>query len=520
MHRREVPEDIDEYVFNNLWQNNRNLAIYGSFIIDTSVDDHVFALDAGTGRLAWETEILDYRENPAMQSSGPIVADGKVISGRSCMPAAGPDGCVITAHDAQTGAELWRRRTIPAPGETGDETWGGVPFEERKHVGAWMVPSYDPELNLVYIGTSVTSPAPKFLIGGTDNRHLYHNSTLALDADTGEIVWYFQHLNDHWDLDHPSAKMAPTRRCSMRYVIAILSGIVLLPVPAAAQGPERTPWGDPDLQGVWTNRTTTPLERPSEFEGRAVLSHEERAEIDAQAEAARDRPPPPGQTGGYNSFWLDRGVRNNQTSLIVDPPDGRYPARTERVRESDAAFAALRDGTRFETWQDLNLYDRCLTRGMPGAMIPGFYNHNYQILQTPDYVVVLVEMIHDARIIPLDGRAHLSPQIGQWMGDSRARWEGDTLVVETTNLTPRGDQRVRYLVHAGSEQASVVERFTRVDADRIDYSFKVTDPATYESPWTAEIPMVPLGGEIFEYACHEGNYGLVNILAGARAAEQ
>ena len=206
-HRREVPEDIDEYVFNNLWQNNRNLAIHGSFIIDTSVDDHVFALDAVTGRPAWETRILDYRENPAMQSSGPIVADGKVISGRSCMPAAGPDGCVITAHDARTGEELWRRRTIPAPGEPGDETWGGVPFEDRKHVGAWMVPSYDPALNVVYVGTSVTSPAPKFLIGGTDNRHLYHNSTLALDADTGEIVWYYQHLNDHWDLDHPFERL-------------------------------------------------------------------------------------------------------------------------------------------------------------------------------------------------------------------------------------------------------------------------------------------------------------------------
>ncbi len=306
----------------------------------------------------------------------------------------------------------------------------------------------------------------------------------------------------------------------MRYVIAILAGVVLLPVPAAAQAPERTPWGDPDLQGVWTNRTTTPLERPSEFEGRTALSDEERAEIDAQAEAARDRPPPPGQTGGYNSFWLDRGVRNSQTSLIVDPPDGRYPARTDRVRESDAAFAAMRDGTKFDSWYDLNLYDRCITRGVPGSMIPGFYNHNYQILQTPDYVVILVEMIHDARIIPLDGRAHLSPQIGQWMGDSRARWEGDTLVVETTNFTPKGDERVRYLVHAGSEQARVVERFTRVDADRIDYNFTVTDPATYASPWTAEIPMVPLGGEIFEYACHEGNYGLENILAGARAAER
>ena len=206
-HRREVPDDIEEYVFNNLWQNNRNIAIYGSHIIDTSVDDHIFALDVNTGDLAWETQILDYRENPAMQSSGPIIANGKVISGRSCMPAGGPDACVITAHDPETGEELWRRRTIPGPGEPGDESWGGVPFEDRKHVGAWMVPSYDPELNLIYVGTSVTSPAPKFLIGGTDNQHLYHNSTLALDADTGEIVWYYQHLNDHWDLDHPFERL-------------------------------------------------------------------------------------------------------------------------------------------------------------------------------------------------------------------------------------------------------------------------------------------------------------------------
>ena len=303
----------------------------------------------------------------------------------------------------------------------------------------------------------------------------------------------------------------------MRHVVAILSGVVLLPALAAGQAPERTPWGDPDLQGVWTNRTTTPLERPSQYEGRTELSAEERADLDAQAEANRDRPPPPGRTGAYNSFWLDRGVRNNQTSLIVDPPDGRYPARTERVRESDAAFAASRDGTVFDTYEDLNLYDRCITRGMPGAMIPGFYNHNYQILQTPDHVVILVEMIHDARIIPLDGRPHLPVQIGQWMGDSRARWEGDTLVVETANMTPKGDERVRNLVRAGSERAHVVERFTRVAADRIDYSFTVTDPATYARSWTAEIPMAPLGGEIFEYACHEGNYGLENILAGARA---
>ena len=206
-HRREVPDDIEDYVFNNLWQNNRNVAIYGNLIIDTSVDDHVFALDARTGRLAWETKVVDYQEHPAMQSSGPIIANGKVISGRNCMPVGGPVACVITAHDAMTGVELWRRSTIPGPGEPGDESWGGVPFEDRKHVGTWMVPSYDPELNLVYVGTSVTSPAPKFLIGGVDNAHLYHNSTLALDADTGEIVWYYQHLNDHWDLDHPFERL-------------------------------------------------------------------------------------------------------------------------------------------------------------------------------------------------------------------------------------------------------------------------------------------------------------------------
>ena len=206
-HRREVPDDIGDYVFNTLWENNRNIAIYGSTILDTSADDHIFALDAETGRMVWETQVLDYRTHPATQSSGPIVADGKVVSGRSCMPAGGPDACVITAHDPDTGRELWRRRTIPAPGEPGDETWGGVPFEERRHVGAWMVPSYDPALNLLYIGTSVTSPAPKFLIGGADLRHLYHNSTLALDADTGEIAWYYQHLNDHWDLDHPFERL-------------------------------------------------------------------------------------------------------------------------------------------------------------------------------------------------------------------------------------------------------------------------------------------------------------------------
>ncbi len=205
-YRRDLPDDIDVYI-RGLADVNRNMAIHGKLIIDTSNDGYIYAVDATTGRLDWETEILDYKVNPARHSSGPIVAGGLAVSGRSCRPWGGPEACVIVAHDAATGAERWRRRLVPAPGEPGDETWGNVPYEDRVHVGAWMVPSYDPALHLIYVGTSVTSPAPKFLRGGTENTHLYHNSTLALDADTGEIVWYYQHLNDHWDLDHPFERL-------------------------------------------------------------------------------------------------------------------------------------------------------------------------------------------------------------------------------------------------------------------------------------------------------------------------
>ena len=188
-HRRDVPDDVGEYLLGALTTNNRNIAIYDRLIIDTSVDTHVFALDAGTGEMVWETQVLDYHENAAMQGAGPIIAGGKAVSGRSCLPRDGPEACVVVAHDALTEAEVWRR-LIPGPGEPGDESWGGAPFEERTHVGAWMVPSYDPALNLVYLGTSVTSPAPKFMLGGVDNQHLYHDSTLALEADTGEIRWF------------------------------------------------------------------------------------------------------------------------------------------------------------------------------------------------------------------------------------------------------------------------------------------------------------------------------------------
>ena len=317
-------------------------------------------------------------------------------------------------------------------------------------------------------------------------------------------------------------------------VVLLATGVVSGQTPTAkgeSGVSSRTPWGDPDLQGTWTNTTTTPLQRSDKFEGRAVITDEERAELDAQATGSRERPPTESRSaewrrrdaqGAYNSFWVDRGTRSTQTSLIVDPPDGRFPSLTKRVRERDAAWLKTRSAVPPlpDSWEDLNLYDRCITRGLPGAMIPGFYNHNYQILQTPDHVVILVEMIHDARIIPLDGRPHLPPPLHQWLGDSRAHWEGDTLVVETINFDSKGDQRVRNLVLSGSEHSHVVERFTRLDAETIDYRVTVTDPTTYTRPWTASIPMTHLEAPIFEYACHEGNYGMENILHGARAKEK
>jgi alcohol dehydrogenase (cytochrome c) len=203
-YRRRVPEDAGQYF--PAPGNNRNIALYDNLILDNGADGYAYALDARTGQLVWETLILDYRRG-AKNSSGPIVADGKVISGRSCEPEGGPEACVVTAFDAKTGRELWRTRTIPKPGEPGGDTWGDVPYEQRWHVGMWMVPSYDPELRRIYVGTSVTAPAPKFMLGGNNEQYLYHNSTLALDVDSGEIVWYFQHVVDHWDLDHPFERL-------------------------------------------------------------------------------------------------------------------------------------------------------------------------------------------------------------------------------------------------------------------------------------------------------------------------
>ena len=198
-YRRKLPEGVRP-------KTSRTLAMWGDLILNSSSDNFVYALDARTGALVWETKVLDANKR-APTSGGPIVANGKLITGRQCQPDAGRDSCVVTAHDAKTGKELWRFHTIPGPGEPGYESWGDVPMEQRWHVGTWMVPSYDPELNLIYVGTSVTIPAPKFTLGGNDKQHLYHNSTLALDADTGKIVWYYQHIVDHWDLDHPFERL-------------------------------------------------------------------------------------------------------------------------------------------------------------------------------------------------------------------------------------------------------------------------------------------------------------------------
>jgi alcohol dehydrogenase (cytochrome c) len=203
-YRRSMPSDVGNYF--PAATTNRNLAIYDNLILDNGADGWAYAMDAKTGKLVWETQIMDYRHG-AKNSSGPIVADGKVISGRSCEPEGGPEACVITAFDAKTGKEAWRHRTIPKPGEPGNESWGNIPYEQRWHVGMWMVPSYDPETKRVYVGTSVTAPAPKFMLAGNKNQYLYHNSTLALDVNTGNMLWFFQHVVDSWDLDHPFERL-------------------------------------------------------------------------------------------------------------------------------------------------------------------------------------------------------------------------------------------------------------------------------------------------------------------------
>ena len=310
---------------------------------------------------------------------------------------------------------------------------------------------------------------------------------------------------------------------SLRHLapVGVLAAVTLVvsvaAQPVAAQTPPRTPWGDPDLQGAWTNTTLTPLERPDNVAGRQVLTEAERTNLDAQAADTLARLP---GTGAYNDFWLERGKHSARTSLIVDPADGRLPPVTARAKQQADARAATSQRNAV-SWEDVSMYDRCITRGMPGAMMPGFYNHNYLILQAPGYVAILVEMIHDVRIIPLDGRPHLAPTVRQWLGDSRGRWEGNTLVVETTNIDGRVYERLPWnTVFGTSENLRLIERFTRVDADTIDYQFTVTDSTVFTKPWTAVTPMSRIEVPIYEYACHEGNYSIMNILKGAREQDR
>ena len=320
-----------------------------------------------------------------------------------------------------------------------------------------------------------------------------------------------------------------THRCLV--AAFVVSALAVLAAPGGfAQAPAggagefaapRTAWGDPDLQGRWTNTTTTPAGAARGPGGTGVPDGRgARAARDEAGDVAREQrgvDPGTGETGSYNNFWVERGVRMARTSLIVDPPEGRLPPLTPAEAQRRPGREAYRSREPAGP-EDRNLYERCISRGLPGAMMPGFYNHNYQIFQAPGYVVIFVEMIHDARIVPLDGRPHADPRIRQWLGDSRGRWEGDTLVVETTSFIPVNGRALT--VFGAGESTEIVERFTRIDEGTLDYEFTVSDPAEYTRPWTASIPMTSLDGLLYEYACHEGNYGLENILAGARAAER
>jgi hypothetical protein len=287
-----------------------------------------------------------------------------------------------------------------------------------------------------------------------------------------------------------------------------------------AAGLSRTAWGDPDLQGIWSNTTTTPMERPRDQADKTVLSEDEREALARQVAERinQDKPGSAGSVVPYNEFWYERGTLNTRTSLVIDPPDGRIPPLTPDAQKRWDGQLAARKERPADSWLDRSSYDRCITRGMPGAMVPGFYNHNYQIVQTKEYVAILVEMIHDTRIIPLDGRPHLSNGMSQWLGDSRGHWEGDTLVVETTNFNDKVFERGAAWGFGGN--VTMTERFKRLDADRLDYQFTIDAPKTFTRPWTVSTPMIKIQGPVLEYACHEGNYALPGILGGARADER
>ena len=311
-----------------------------------------------------------------------------------------------------------------------------------------------------------------------------------------------------------------------RRVPVCLSALALFALlgtaPLAAQDGSvpRTPWGDPALSGAWTNATMTPLQRPADLADKEFLTEEELAARQGEvAERSSLDNRPRTETGAYNEFWMERGGLNRRTSLVIDPPSGRLPALTGPEQERQSLRTDSYIAARFDSWLDFNKLDRCITRGLPGAMMPGFYNHNYQIVQSEDYVAILVEMIHEARIVPLDRDGVASTAVPQWLGSSRGRWEGDTLVIETTNFNDKISARGG-TTFGGSEHLHVVERLTRVSENALDYEITVTDPTVWTEPFTVSTPMTAMDEGVWEYACHEGNYALPNILSGARAEER
>ncbi|MBV9508344.1 MAG: hypothetical protein JO323_25415 [Acidobacteriia bacterium] len=298
----------------------------------------------------------------------------------------------------------------------------------------------------------------------------------------------------------------------------------------------RTPWGDPDLQGVWPGNMGVPMQRPKSMGERTTLTDEEYSQRLAQAQRAaaadnEERAPKDAKVGiGPPSYWTERGKPTRQASLIIDPPDGRIPPLTpEAQKRRKEARGGLGDPAEWagkaDSYEDLNLYYRCITRGVTGSVIPVVYNNGNQILQAPGYVVIRNEMIHEARVIPLDGRPHAGQNIREYMGDARGHWEGDTLVIETTNFTDKtsiGSNGVGYNGEGGRHSGGLrlTERLTRVDPYTLNYQVTIDDRETWTKPWTLSIPLkLDNNYQLAEYACHEGNYAMKDILAGARAEE-
>jgi hypothetical protein len=298
----------------------------------------------------------------------------------------------------------------------------------------------------------------------------------------------------------------------------------------------KTAWGDPDLQGIWPGNMGVPMQRAKNLGDRTTLTDEEYAQRVAQSQRAaaadnEERAPKDARVGiGPPSYWTERGKPTRQASLIIDPPDGRIPPLTpEAQKRRKEARGGLGDPAewagRADTYEDLNLYYRCITRGVTGSIIPVVYNNGNQILQAPGYVVIRNEMIHESRVIPLDGRPHVSSTIQEYMGDSRGHWEGNTLVIETTNYTDKtsiGSNGVGYNGEGGrhSQGLRTVERLTRVDDHTINYEVTIDDPQTWTKPWTLRIELKQDSRyQFLEYACHEGNYAMKDILSGARVAE-